>query len=458
MVNKALSKLLAVKVVSNINFSKSEAKVIYYKKFFLSYLVVFVGYLCMYLIRKNYNISQNHLIETYGLTKTVLGQIAFTFSITYGLGKFLLGYYADGKNTKSIVAFLLILAAFANIAFGLSLGSSGVSVILMMIFMGFNGFFQSAGGPASVATITKWTARKNRGTFFGLWNISHNLGGALAATVALFGADIFFGGSPVGMFIFPALIAIVFGIAGLFIGNDSPQAYGLGASEEIFNEVVNKDDKTTEEQKLNKWQIFTKYILNNPYIWAICVGNIFVYIIRIGIDQWSVVYGRQVLGFTKEQAVTGFTMFELGAIFSLIFGWFSDVLKGRRALVSIIALSGVLVLLPIYQYADNIITYKLSLFGLGFLIFGPQLLLGVSLVGFVPKKAVSTADGLKGMFAYLLGDSFAKIGLAMMADGKIVLGLTGWVGTFSAIYTSVFIAMIILIFVVIGEERKLRAR
>ena len=73
------------------------------------------------------------------------------------------------------------------------------------------------------------------------------------------------------------------------------------------------------------------------------------------------------------------------------------------------------------------------MFALGFLVFGPQLLIGVAAVGFVPKKAIGAADGIKGTFAYLIGDSFAKLGLGMIADGTPVFGLTGWAGTFAAL-------------------------
>ena len=73
-----------------------------------------------------------------------------------------------------------------------------------------------------------------------------------------------------------------------------------------------------------------------------------------------------------------------------------------------------------------------SLFALGALIFGPQLLIGVSLTGFVPKNAISVANGMTGSFAYLFGDSMAKVGLAAIADptrnGLNIFGytLSGW--------------------------------
>jgi len=38
----------------------------------------------------------------------------------------------------------------------------------------------------------------------------------------------------------------------------------------------------------------------------------------------------------------------------------------------------------VYQHASNEYIYLASLFALGFLVFGPQLLIGVAAVGFVP--------------------------------------------------------------------------
>ncbi len=42
--------------------------------------------------------------------------------------------------------------------------------------------------------------------------------------------------------------------------------------------------------------------------------NIFLYVVRIGIDQWSTVYAFQELKLSKEVAIQGFTLFEVGAL------------------------------------------------------------------------------------------------------------------------------------------------
>ncbi len=99
------------------------------------------------------------------------------------------------KNTKQFLPFMLILSAICMLGFSASMGSGSVSLFLMIAFYALSGFFQSTGGSCSYSTITKWTPRRKRGTFLGFWNISHNLGGAGAAGVALFGANYLFDGT-----------------------------------------------------------------------------------------------------------------------------------------------------------------------------------------------------------------------------------------------------------------------
>lgn len=429
----------------------------WFKPFIQSYLVVFIGYLTMYLVRKNFNVAQNDMISTYGLSMTDLGLIGLGFSITYGIGKTVVSYYADGKNTKQFLPFMLILSGLAMLGFSFSMGGGSASLFLMVAFYALSGFFQSTGGPSSYSTITKWTPRNKRGSYLGLWNMSHNVGGAGAAGVALFGANYLFDGHVIGMFVFPSIIAIIVGFIGMRFGSDSPEAYGLGKVEELFDEAVSEEDTAAEENQMTKKEIFVEYVLKNKVIWLLCFANIFLYIVRIGIDQWSTVYAYQELGLSKEAAISGFTLFEVGALVgTLMWGYLSDLANGRRALVACVSLALIIVSLEFYQHATSEFMYLASLFVLGFLVFGPQLLIGVAAVGFVPKKAISVADGVKGTFAYLIGDSFAKLGLGMIADGTPIFGLTGWKGTFAALDTSAMICIVLLAFVAIAEEKKIR--
>lgn len=431
------------------------------KQFLKAFFVVFFAYMSMYLIRNNLKAAQPLMKSQLGFSTSELGYIGFAFSITYGIGKTLLGYFIDGKNTKKVISFLLILAAITVMIIGFILSAGGTFVGLILVLWGLNGLFQSPGGPASYSTITRWTPLKKRGRYLGLWNTSHNVGGAIAGILALWGANVFFNGNVYGMFLFPSLIALAIGIIGLFIGKDDPEELGWNRSEEIFNEPIEQEN--IEAESMTKWQIFTHYVLKNPWIWTLCVANVFVYIVRIGIDNWAPLYVTEHLHFSTEDAVDTIFYFEMGALVaSILWGYISDLLKGRRAIVAVFCLLLTAFAVLGYRYGTSVTMINASLFCLGALIFGPQLLIGVSIVGFAPKKATTVTNGLSGTFGYLFGDSMAKVGLAKIADPESN-GLTffnytlhGWSDTFIVFYIALALGVISLAVVAYGEERKIR--
>ena len=440
----------------------SEQRRLWLGQFLRAFFVVFLTYMAMYLIRNNFKAAQPLLKDQFGLTTLELGYIGLAFSITYGLGKTLLGYVVDGRNTKRIVSFLLICGSLSVLAMGLILSAFGSVIGVFVVLWGLNGLFQSPGGPASYSTISRWAPRTKRGRYLGFWNASHNIGGALAGGLALWGANVFFDGHVVGMLIFPAVIGLLIGVVGLFIGKDDPQELGWNRSEEIFGEAV--EEENTRAETMTKWAIFRTYILSNPWIWILCVSNVFVYIVRIGIDNWAPLYVTEELHFGAGDAVNTIFYFEIGALVaSLLWGYVSDLLKGRRALVAMSCMILIIFAVGLYKNATSVPMVNVALFILGALIFGPQLLIGVSLVGFVPKRAISVANGMTGTFAYLFGDSMAKVGLAAIADperdGLTVFGhtLQGWPAVFTVFYIALACGIILLGLVCFGEEKRIRA-
>jgi OPA family hexose phosphate transport protein UhpT-like MFS transporter len=454
----------------------SEQRSLWLKEFLKAFTVVFISYMAMYLIRNNLKAAQPALKEA-GLTTTQLGQIGVAFSVTYGLGKTIVGYWADGKNSKRIVSLLLIgssisvmLMGFvllglepAQLVKGAKVSANSTQIVgFMMILWGISGFFQSAGGPSSYATITKWTPLSKRGRWLGFWNASHNVGGAIAGGLALFMATKLFNGNVAGYFIGPAVIALAIGFGFLFFGVDSPEELGWERSENIFEEPIEREN--IEAEKLTKIEIFQKYVLTNKWVWILATANIGVYIVRIGIDNWSSLYTTEQLGFKKDDAVATLFWFEMGALgASLIWGSLSDLAGGRRGLLAAIAMFLVTFAIVAYQSQTSVAGVNISLFVIGILIFGPQLLIGVSLTGFVPKAGTAVANGITGTFGYLIGDSFAKIGLAQIADpnqnGLHLFGLTtlkGWNSTFTVMYAAIVFTVILLLFVAVAEEKKLR--
>ncbi len=447
-----------------LNIELSEQRKIWFKEFIKVFAVVFIVYAAMYLIRNNFKASQGFLKDQLGFTTTQLGQIGFIFSITYGLGKVILGYIADGRNTKRILSGLLTLSAICILLMGILLaGSDRPAMGLLLLLWGLNGVFQSIGGPLSYATILKWTPRVQRGRYMGLWNTSHNIGGAIAGILALFGANYFFQGRVSGMFIFPAIIALVIGLITLFIGKESPEAVGLEKAEVLFNEPVSELEVASNQ--MSKKEIFLKWVLTNPWVWLLCLANITVYIIRIGIDNWAPLYTKEVCNFSMSMQVNTLFYFEMGALVaSLFLGYLADLCKGRYSLVGVFCFILIIFAIIGYRHSSSPVMVNTFLFILGLLIFGPQLLIGVAVVSLVPKKVAATTNGMTGTFGYLFGDSMAKVGLAAIAD-PTTNGLTlfgkifhGWNDTFTIFYYAAIIGIILLGIVALKEETLIRVK
>lgn len=79
-----------------------------------------------------------------------------------------------------------------------------------------------------------------------------------------------------------------------------------------------------------------------------------------------------------------------------------------------------------------------SLIAIGFLIYGPVMLIGVHALDLVPKKAAGTAAGLTGLFGYVGGTTIANAGVGFVVD------LYGWAGGFIMLLISCVLAIIFL--------------
>ncbi|UMX65761.1 hypothetical protein MJ588_28125 [Klebsiella pneumoniae] len=81
------------------------------------------------------------MISTYGLSMTQLGMIGLGFSITYGVGKTLVSYYADGKKHQAVPCRLaLILSAICVLGFSASMGAGSTSLFPMIAFYALERF------------------------------------------------------------------------------------------------------------------------------------------------------------------------------------------------------------------------------------------------------------------------------------------------------------------------------
>lgn len=152
--------------IPNKGIPLSVQRKLWLRNFMQAFFVVFFVYMAMYLIRNNFKAAQPFLKEEIGLSTLELGYIGLAFSITYGLGKTLLGYFVDGRNTKRIISFLLILSAITVLIMGFVLSYFGSVMGLLIVLWGLNGVFQSVGGPASYSKAIYQSAKSGKAIYF----------------------------------------------------------------------------------------------------------------------------------------------------------------------------------------------------------------------------------------------------------------------------------------------------
>jgi OPA family glycerol-3-phosphate transporter-like MFS transporter len=381
------------------------------------YAGIFVGYAGYYLVRNNLALAiPDLLVEHPEYSKAQLGTALTALSIAYGFSKFLMGSVSDRSNPKYFMPLGLLLSAALMAAFGFfeALYTSIAAIILVMTL---NGWVQGMGWPPCGKSMVHWFSKHERGLTVSTWNVAHNIGGALVANFALLGVVLFNDWG--AKFYFNAAVAATIAIGIFFLLEDTPQSKGLPPVERWRNDYP-EGYTEADEATLTAREIFLKYVLPNRFLWAIAVANAFCYFVRYGVVNWIPTYLETAKGFSFQQSSTAWALYEYAAIPGTIAcGWLSDRwFKGRRAPMTMIFMA--LTLVAVVGYWMNLhgpiwIDY-VWLFAIGFLIYGPIMMIGLHSLDLVPKKAAGTAAGLTGLFGYVFGSAIAGTGVGWIAD------------------------------------------
>jgi OPA family glycerol-3-phosphate transporter-like MFS transporter len=376
----------------------------------------YLGYAAYYLVRGNLSLAMPDILASHPeFTKTQLGSALTGLSIAYGLSKFLMGSVSDRSNPKYFLPFGLLLSSAIMAAFGLidAIYASFFAIVAIMVV---NGWVQGMGWPPCGKLLVHWFSTKERALAVSAWNTAHNVGGAFVALIALAGVALFHDWH--AKFYFNALIAACVAIGVLFLLEDTPQSRGLPAIEKYKNDYPPGYGEE-QEKTLAFRDIFLKYVLPNRALWMIAIANVFCYFVRYGVVSWIPTYLQTAKGFSFNQSSKGWALFEFAAIPGTIAcGWISDKwFNRRRAPATMLFMA--LTLVAVVVYWTNLkgplwIDY-VALGAIGFLIYGPIMMIGLQALELVPKKAAGTAAGFTGLFAYVFGSAFAGTGVGWIS-------------------------------------------
>lgn len=379
-------------------------------------VTMMLGYAAFYLVRKNFSMAMPVFLEELGYTRTDLGLMLGLFSIIYGVGKFGNGMLADRSNPRFFMAIGLFGAAMMNICFSMSSG-----LVFLTIFWLINAWFQAMGWPPCARMLSFWYSPSERGFMWGLWNASHQIGGA--AILVLSGFLISSYGWRSAFWI-PALMASVFALGLVIFLRDTPQSLGLPPIEVYRGEVVAQTDAKGGQTFR---QILLGQVLRNKWLLYVCLANFFVYVVRIGMLDWAPTFLTEAKGSDLTEAGLQTAAFEIAGILgAMLAGRLSDtIFRGRRGPVAVGSMLLLMVcLVGLWRVPAGHPWLNAGLLvAIGFFVYGPQMLVGVAAADFSTNEAVATATGLTGLFGYV-GSAVCGVGTGLIADNY------GWDGGF----------------------------
>lgn len=358
-----------------------------------------LGYGLYYVCRLSLNVVKKPIVDAGILTESELGIIGSTLFFAYAIGKFTNGFLADHSNIKRFMTTGLLVSALANLIMGFT-----SSFLFFAVCWGINGWVQSMGAPASVVSLSRWYKDAERGSFYGFWSTSHNIGEALtyiltAVVVSYFGWQWGFRAAAIVGLLGAIIISIFF--------HDSPENKGLPPVNKDFSKV---QTSTLQEQK---------DVLKNPYVWILALSSAFMYISRYAVNSWGPYYFETAKGYSLTQANSLVAISAVcGILGTASSGFVSDTFfKGRRnkpalffGLLNVLALCLFLLGPKNLWWLD---AFSMVIFGLG---IGALIcyLGGLMAVDIVSKKASGAALGIVGIMSY------AAAGIQDIASGYLI--------------------------------------
>ena len=351
-------------------------------------------YVTFYVCRLAFSASKKGMIEQGAYTPAEIGYVGSAMLFAYAIGKIVNGFIADRVNVKKYIMLGLFVSSLANLLVGFHIPALMLSVVWFV-----NGFAQASGAPCCVVALSRWWPKEKRGTYYGIWSCSNNLGEVLAYVVSAgivvwvgkaFGPDwawrsCFWGATAFG---FIGITA-----AWLFFGN-APEDEGLPS---VPVDAADAKIDTTGGQKI---------ALTSTAVWLIALAGGFFAASRYAVIDWGMFFLQVKKGYTEAGAATIVSINSVvGAVSSALSGLISDHFfkSSRRGLalsagvLNVVAL--VLFMLVPGRHAWLDVTAMVMFgFAVGILL---TFLGGLMAVDYVPKCAAGAALGIAGMGNYI---------------------------------------------------------
>lgn len=387
------------------------------------FIIAFVGYVSAYLVRNNFKLMSSTIMATNGWDKADIAFLLSCLTISYGLAKFYMGALGDRVSLRKL--FSISLGASALIA--IMIGFFNTSITTLAILLVLCGVVQGALAPASQAMLANYYSNRSRGAAIAGWNISQNAGSALLPLIIValtsMGLVVPETGNILMAFLVPGILVLLVAYLCWRYGGDSPESEGLDSLRTMYGDAGESNVATEEEREgLSYWQLIWKYVFTNPQLLLVAAVNVALYFLRFGIADWMPIYLNEVGNLSNTQAQLAVSVLEWVAIpGSLVFAWLASKYPNKMAKIGALGLFAMVGFVFLYEklVSDGVTNYPLFLVIcgiLGALIYGPQLIVNILTIDFVPLNVAGTAIGFVGLTAYLIGNMGSNWLMPILAD------------------------------------------
>jgi sugar phosphate permease len=390
---------------------------------------LFIGYIVYYFTRANITYIAPSIMREFKITKTEFSIIPSVLFVVYSVGKFLSGILADRCNIRSFMAFGLIGSSTINLFFGFI-----PSLPVLTFLWGLNGGLQSMGYPPAAKGLVYWFSSSERATKWALWSTSHTIGASIIGVLVGFCIKL---GNWRAAFYFPGIIGLITGIFLLNTLTDKPSSVGLPSIEVYRNDPL----PVKEQNDLSYWKTLKKYVLGNPYIWALSIAYVFVYFVRWATMTWGTLFMVE-RGIPEHSAAFLLSIMPLvGSLGGVLSGLIADKFFNGRCspIVNTYLVCLIFSLWGMYYFTRATTSWfivGLFLALVGFFVAGPQTIVGgLQVSRITTPKSVSAACGFSGMFGYFGA-------LLSMSGGGMLIDKYGWYGMFVACGVACVLAIV----------------
>jgi MFS transporter, OPA family, glycerol-3-phosphate transporter len=350
--------------------------------------VLWLTYGSFYFCRNNLGVALPGLQEELHYTKAQLGTVLMSLKLAYGVGQFINGQMAEHWPPRKLLALGMLASAALNVVFGWA-----TALYFLTFIWACNGYVQALGWPPTMRVAANWFPALQRGRAIGIIGTGYQLCGALTFLVAGWAAQAF---GWRGALYVPALLVAISAVHMLLFLKDSPDA------ERVVEETV----RASHRRSGQSWRENLMVTLTNPALWVVAVALCLLDACRYGFTDWGVTHLKEVQGATVSSAAFKYAVLPFGGMAgAYLAGWATDRFFGGRRAPIIFALLLVLGLLALAY--DKVIHWGMGpsvliLFGIGFCIFGPQVLLvGTLPVDLARRGAAAGAAGFVNFMGYM---------------------------------------------------------